>query len=223
MYDKIIVSRAVMPIGKELGFLPGKEDVKFYPWIQPFWDAAGFMEMKLEKKAKKNTVIKEDYNEERDWERKYSKPLRFEGSRKAKKGKIAKKNKKDADEKVLNEGDVVKTLNEKVKAYFSENGCIGAEPITYIRGRTFTGRIMIIDEAQNMTPSDIKTIVTRAGQGTKIILMGDPSQIDNPYLDSENNGLTYVVDRMKGAATFGHITLIKTVRSGLAALAAERL
>ena len=97
------------------------------------------------------------------------------------------------------------------------------EAVTYIRGRSLPKMYMIIDEAQNLTPHEVKTIISRAGKGTKVILTGDPTQIDNPYLDKDSNGLTYCVNRFKNQRIFGHMFLEKTERSELASIAAEVL
>ncbi len=102
-------------------------------------------------------------------------------------------------------------------------GMIEIEPLTYIRGRSLPRQYMVVDEAQNLTPLEIKTIITRAGEGTKIVLTGDPYQIDNPYLDSSSNGLSYVVERFKKEELAGHIHLIKGERSALAEIAASLL
>jgi PhoH-like ATPase len=102
-------------------------------------------------------------------------------------------------------------------------GMIEIEPLTYIRGRSLPKQYLIVDEAQNLTPHEIKTIITRAGEGTKVVLTGDPYQIDNPYLDSSSNGLSYVVEKFKGETIAGHINLIKGERSSLAELAASIL
>ena len=96
-------------------------------------------------------------------------------------------------------------------------------PLAYIRGRSLVGVFFIVDEAQNLTPHEVKTIVSRAGEGTKMVLTGDPYQIDNPYLDSSSNGLTYTVERLKELNLHGHITLRKSERSDLAAVAADYL
>jgi PhoH-like ATPase len=93
----------------------------------------------------------------------------------------------------------------------------------YIRGRSIPDSIISIDEAQNLSKEEEKTIITRAAEGTKIILTGDPSQVDNPYLDKTSNGLVYLVDKMKGSNLVGQVHLVKTVRSRLAELAAEKL
>ncbi len=100
---------------------------------------------------------------------------------------------------------------------------IELEALTYIRGRSIPRQFVIVDEAQNLTPHEIKTIVSRAGEDTKIVLTGDPQQIDNPYLDASSNGLTCAAQRMRGHAIHGHITLAKSERSELAALAAKLL
>jgi PhoH-like ATPase len=102
-------------------------------------------------------------------------------------------------------------------------GMIEIEPLTYIRGRSLPRQYLIVDEAQNLTPHEIKTVITRAGESTKVVLTGDPYQIDNPYLDSSSNGLSYVVEKFKGEAIAGHINLIKGERSSLAELAASVL
>ena len=106
---------------------------------------------------------------------------------------------------------------------YLDDGRIELEALTYIRGRSIPNVFLLIDEAQNLTPHEIKTTITRAGEGTKIVLTGDPYQIDNPYLDSNSNGLTYVVERLKGQSIAGHVTLVKGERSPLAELAAKVL
>ena len=96
-------------------------------------------------------------------------------------------------------------------------------PLAYIRGRSLSKIYFIIDEAQNLTPHEVKTIITRAGEGTKVVFTGDPYQIDTPYLDSRSNGLTYLIDKMKGQELYAHITLEKGERSELAELASNLL
>jgi PhoH-like ATPase len=102
-------------------------------------------------------------------------------------------------------------------------GYIEIEPLTYIRGRSIPNQYMIVDEAQNLTPHEVKTIITRVGDGTKMVLTGDPYQIDNPYVDAANNGLTTVVERFKDEAIAGHVTLTKGERSPLAEIASNLL
>ena len=105
----------------------------------------------------------------------------------------------------------------------SSSGLLEVEAISYIRGRSIPRQYMVVDEAQNLTPHEVKTIVTRVGEGTKIVFTGDPYQIDNPYVDAESNGLTWLVERFKGQPLAGHITLIRGERSELAELAANLL
>jgi PhoH-like ATPase len=103
------------------------------------------------------------------------------------------------------------------------DGKLVLEPLTYIRGRSIPHQFMIVDEAQNLTPHEVKTIASRVGEGTKLILTGDIGQIDNPYLDQSSNGLSYAAEKMKGVGLFGHVVLAKSERSELASLAASRL
>ena len=102
-------------------------------------------------------------------------------------------------------------------------GYIEIEPLTYIRGRSIPNQFMIVDEAQNLTPHEVKTIITRVGENTKIVLTGDPYQIDNPYVDSTNNGLIHVMNKFRNEKLAGHITLTKGERSALAELASNVL
>jgi len=104
-----------------------------------------------------------------------------------------------------------------------ENGKLEISPLAYIRGRSLERIFLIVDEAQNLTPHEVKTIITRAGEGTKIVFTGDPYQIDTPYLDARSNGLSYLIDRMKGQAIYAHITLEKGERSELAELGSNLL
>ena len=107
--------------------------------------------------------------------------------------------------------------------YLLDQKIIEVEPLTYIRGRSIPKQFLIVDEAQNLTPHEVKTVLTRAGEGTKVVMTGDPYQIDNPYVDAMSNGLTYTVERFKKSEVSGHVTLRKGERSELAELAAELL
>jgi PhoH-like ATPase len=164
---RLVVSRPVFPLGKDIGFLPGDIEDKLRPWMQPIRDNLDFLM-----------------------------------GASAVSGKV--KGKKD------------------LQSLF-DLGMIEVEPLTYIRGRSMPNQYLIVDEAQNLTPHEIKTIITRAGEGTKVVLTGDPYQIDNPYIDSSSNGLAYVVERFKEQPISGHITLVKGERSDLAELAATLL
>jgi len=163
-YTRLLVSRPIIPLGRDLGFLPGDIDEKLGPWMKPIFDNLEFL-------------------------------LISGGKRRG-----------------LPELDEMMT-----------SGIIEVEPLTYIRGRSLPQQYVIVDEAQNLTPHEVKTIVTRCGEGTKIVLTGDPYQIDNPYVDAATNGLTYAANRMHAEALVGHIVLTKGERSALANLAANKL
>jgi PhoH-like ATPase len=162
-YTRMLVSRPVMPLGRDIGFLPGDVDEKLNPWMQPIFDNLEF--------------------------------LFSTGPRKG----------------------------PRAYAELLESGQIQVEPLTYIRGRSLPQQFMVVDEAQNLTPHEVKTIITRSGDGTKIVLTGDPGQIDNPYVDSASNGLTIAAERFRGEKLAAHIVLAKGERSDLAELAANML
>ncbi len=171
-YKRLVVSRPISPLGKDLGFLPGSKNDKFTPWMQPIYDN---MEILIQGHS--------NYNQKDN-------------------GKIFGKH------------------NPSIDDYLDFN-FVELEPLTYIRGRSLPNQFMIIDEAQNLTPHEMKTIITRAGENTKIILTGDPYQIDIPYLDSESNGLSIAVEKLKTEELVGHVTLMKGERSKLAEIAAS--
>jgi PhoH-like ATPase len=161
-FQRLLVSRPIFPMGRDIGYLPGDIEQKLNPWMQPIFDNVEFL-MGADKKAA---------------------------------------------------GRAQELINQ---------GMLNIEPLTYIRGRSIPKQYLIVDEAQNLTPHEIKTIITRAGRGTKVVLTGDIYQIDNPYVDSANSGLTYAVERFKGYPIGAHVTLTKGERSELAELAANIL
>ncbi len=161
-FQRLLVSRPIFPMGRDIGYLPGDIEQKLNPWMQPIFDNVEFL-MGADKKAA---------------------------------------------------GRAQELINQ---------GMLNIEPLTYIRGRSIPKQYLIVDEAQNLTPHEIKTIVTRAGRGTKVVLTGDIYQIDNPYVDSANSGLTYAVEKFKGQPIAAHVTLTKGERSELAELAANIL
>jgi PhoH-like ATPase len=167
-YDRILVTRPIMPFGKDIGYLPGHKEEKLANWMMPIFDNLTYLMLKTSSGEHKNTV------------------------------------------------------REKIEK-LQRDEIIELEALTYIRGRSIPRQFVIVDEAQNLTPHEIKTIVSRAGEGTKMILTGDPYQIDNPYLDASSNGLAYAVEHMKTQSLHGHVTLTKSERSTLAALAARLL
>ncbi len=164
-FHKLLVSRPIFPLGRDIGFLPGDIEEKLNPWMQPIFDN---IELLLG----------------------------------------------------INQGD---KKEGRSYAELLEMGYINIEPLTYIRGRSLPSVYMVVDEAQNLTPHEVKTIITRAGEGTKIVFTGDPYQIDNPYIDSSNNGLTTLVERFRHLGIAGHVTLEKGERSELAELATQVL
>jgi PhoH-like ATPase len=162
-YDRIIITRPVMPVGKDIGFLPGDLDEKMAPWMKPIQDNI----------------------------------------------------------------NVIKTACDRTKGYNNYldkiDEVIEIAPLTYIRGRSLQSAYVIVDESQNLTPSEVKTLVTRVGEDSKMVLTGDTAQIDSIFLDKYSNGLSYVVDRFKGNKLFAHVELIKSERSRLAEAAANIL
>ena len=157
-YKKIVVSRPVQPMGKDIGFLPGTMEEKMGPWLMPIHDNLEF----------------------------------------------------------------ILGNKHQIKSYF-EKGQIEVEALTYIRGRSISNAFIIIDEAQNLTAHEVKTIITRVGEGTKVILTGDIEQIDNIYTNETSNGLTYAIEKFKHAELAGHITFRKGERSKIATLASKVL
>ena len=164
IYKRLIICRSVVPVGRDIGFLPGTKEEKLNPWMGAIYD---------------NLEIITDRRHQDDGMQKFE--------------------------------------------YLLQNEKVEIASVSHIRGRSLPKQYMIVDDAQNLTPHEIKTILSRAGEGTKVVVTGDPQQIDNPYLDMASNGLTYIVDRMRGQDLYGHITFTKTERSRLAALVAELL
>ncbi|MDD5171228.1 MAG: PhoH family protein [Syntrophales bacterium] len=161
-YTRLLVTRPVVPIGNDLGYLPGTREEKLRPWMQPIYDNIEFL--------------------------------------------------------FGNNNQQYKIIDHLI-----ESGVLEMEALTYIRGRSIPRQFIICDEAQNLTPHMIKTLITRVGEGTKIVFTGDPEQIDHPYLDASSNGLTYLVERLKDEEIAGHVTLIKGERSDVAEMGARLL
>lgn len=171
LYEKILVSRPIIPLGNDLGFLPGDKEAKLSHWMQPIFDNMNYLLRNNNEKSKHHRSSASSLS-------------------------------------------VDQLINSRK---------IELEAITYIRGRSIPKQFVIIDEAQNLTPHEVKTIISRAGEDTKMVLTGDPQQIDNPYLDASSNGLTYTAERMKNTFLHAHISLQKSERSELSALAAKLL
>jgi PhoH-like ATPase len=162
-FSRVLLARPVIPMGRDIGYLPGAKTEKLSNWMQPVFDNLEYI-LSADKKLREVTIDQ--------------------------------------------------LISRRL---------IEIEALTYIRGRSLPNQFIIIDEAQNLSPHEVKTIVSRAGTGTKVVLTGDPYQIDSPYLDSNSNGLTYLVEAFKGQEMFGHVLLERSERSPLAELAAELL
>jgi len=175
-YDRLLVSRPIVPLGKDIGYLPGSKDEKLTNWMEPIFDNLAYL-------VRANGAA-----------------FPMPANRKA--GKI--------------------TAQDRIQALLDDD-IMELEALTYIRGRSISRQFIIIDEAQNLTPHEVKTVISRAGEKSKIVLTGDPDQIDNPYLDLASNGLSYAVERLKPLAFHGHVTLRTSERSALAAAAAAYL
>ncbi len=170
-YEQVIVSRPIMPMGKDIGYLPGDIEEKLTPWMQPIFDNLEVILNTPKGLTKDNANI------------------------------------------------------SKIKSYqyLMDAGLLQVEPLTYIRGRSLPKRYFVIDEAQNLRPLDVKTIVTRCGEGTKIVFTGDLDQIDTPYLDKMSNGLSYMISRFINEENFCFINFSRSVRSRLAEQGARLL
>jgi PhoH-like ATPase len=162
IYARLLVTRPVIPMGDDLGYLPGSKEEKLRPWMQPIYDNLEFL---------------------------------LSGS-----------------------PEPYQTIQ-----HLMETGVLEMEALTYIRGRSIPNQFIICDEAQNLSPHMIKTLITRVGEGTKIVFTGDPEQIDHPYLDASSNGLTVLIEKMKGEQIVGHVSLVKGERSRVAELGATLL
>jgi PhoH-like ATPase len=165
-YKQILLARPIVALAnKDLGFLPGDEQQKIAPYMQPLFDNLNVIKNQFSQSSRELTLIDE----------------------------------------------------------MQKSKSLVIEALAYIRGRSLSETYFIIDEAQNLTPHEIKTIITRAGEGTKIVFTGDIQQIDSPYLDMQSNGLVYMIDKMKGQDVFAHINLVKGERSYLSELASNLL
>ncbi len=161
-FSRLLVTRPVVPMGKDIGYLPGSKEEKLRPWMQPIYDNLEFL--------------------------------------------------------LSDCPDRMRILDDLI-----HRGILEMEALTYIRGRTIPRQFIVCDEAQNLSPHMLKTLITRVGDKTRIVFTGDPEQIDSPYLDASSNGLTYLVDKFKGEEIAGHVTLVKGERSEVAELGSKLL
>lgn len=174
-YQGLVISRPVIAMGKDLGYLPGGLDEKMRPWLQPIYDALDLLMTPSQQgpKRKQNKQTQQD-------------------------------------------GTIVKPYDKLI-----QQGVIEIEALAYIRGRSIPNRFFVLDEAQQLSPQEAKTVVTRISEGSKLIMVGDPAQIDNPYVDSRSNGLVYTRNKLKGQDFVAHVNLSKGERSPLAEAAAQ--
>ena len=202
-YDGVSISRPVIALGKDIGFLPGTLDEKMKPWLQPYYDA---LEVLIPSKPPKEPQFAaKKVSKKKHWKREeMMTPMSSAQSSNGSHGHAP--------------VGPVKPYERLLKS-----GLVEIEALCFIRGRSIARRFFILDEAQQLTPHEVKTVITRISEGSKIILIGDPAQIDNPYVDSRSNGLVYCHNRMKGQSVAAHVTLTKGERSRLAELAADLL
>lgn len=169
-FNGLTVSRPVVAMGEQMGYLPGSLEEKMRPWLQPIYDA---LELLMTPQTKQ--------------------------------GPKRKRNKSEGE-----------SSPQKPYDYLMQQGIIEVEALAYIRGRSIPNRFFILDEAQQITPKEAKTVVTRMSKGSKLVMVGDPAQIDHPYVDSRSNGLVYTRQRMRGQSFAAHVTLSRGERSDLA-------
>lgn len=217
IYEKMLVTRVIMPTGRDIGFLPGRLEEKMQPWVQPVYDA-------LDQLLCAPRV-----------------PAQFDGRRQSKRKKrreaLALPDGRSAEPNGNGYGHALAAPfhgNGHANGHYHgngrpmrpyepllHNGTIEIEAICHIRGRSIPNAIFIVDEAQQLTPHEAKTLVTRMGRGSKLIMIGDLSQIDNPYVDAHTNGLVYTRSRLDGQSFMAHVNLFKGERSEMAEIAAN--
>lgn len=196
VYEKMLVSRPVVPLGRDIGYLPGTVEEKLRSWMLPIYDNMEFISHAAQ--------MHQHFDElESD---------RFDRGKKGKRSSGRRPERRDSG------GGSLRSLDDLVRS-----GKISLEAITYMRGRSIPYQFILIDEVQNLTPHEVKTLVSRVGEGSKIILAGDPYQIDSPYLDFSSNGLVVTSERFKGQKIFGTVFLPTSERSELSKLVSELL
>ena len=206
LFERVFITRPLVHIGKDTGALPGTLDEKMAPYIAPFFD-------NLEVIFSNRKVVKKPEAMEDDA------VSRITSTRKRKKA-MAKLAKQPSSERDNDEDD---NMPRKPYQFLFDYGMVEVEAMTFIRGRSLSNTIFIIDEAQNLTPHEAKTVVSRMAEGSKVILLGDPYQVDSMFLDAWSNGLVHTAQRLKGTEITAHLELTTGVRSELADIAADLL
>ncbi len=194
VYEKLLITRVIMPTGRDIGYLPGRMEEKMQPWVQPAYDALEFLLTKSKK------------------------PEHF-AKKKQSGRKVARVLSPEPGCHLSSNGNGNKPL--RPYEHLLQNGTIEIEAITHIRGRSIPNAILIVDESQQLTPHEAKTLVTRMGRGSKLILIGDLAQIDNPYVDAHSNGLVFTRNKLQGQHFMAHVNLFKGERSEMADVAAN--
>jgi PhoH-like ATPase len=197
-YRRMLIARPVIPVGKDIGYLPGSKEEKLMSWMGAIYDNLEFLLDEADTPAAaRRESSEEDLGSKVVRSRRTANPFQAEG-------------------------DSLTSGSQNVDALF-ESGRIVVEAVAFLRGRTLPNQFIIIDDGQNLTPHEMKTVISRVGKGSKIVVTGDPYQIDNPYLDAASTGLANLVEKFKGQSVYGHMTFSKIERSTLAALASELL
>jgi PhoH-like ATPase len=213
-YLKMMIARSVVPLGHDIGFLPGDVQEKLHGWMQPIYDNVDLITHMINDRRKNEPVYNQQQGYEKNWNEedshhsKGSKRYGRSGGRGGNRGGTF----KDYQDKEFRSLD---DLIQKRK--------MSLEAITYMRGRSIPHQFILIDEVQNLTTHEVKTLLSRVGDGSKIILAGDPYQIDVPYLDFSTNGLVVATDRFRGQSLFGTVFMPKSERSELSRLVQELL
>lgn len=203
-YKKLYVSRPVVQIGKDIGALPGTKEEKLSPYIQPYFDNLEVLFSRNGAPASSQVPLPSKTSVSTDSQRKQKKAQALK-----------------AAQPIF--GSQFQQVGQPRKPYqwLIDSGLIEIEAMTFIRGRSIGHAFMIVDEAQNMTPHEAKTVITRIGEGSKVVLIGDLDQVDTPYLDGKSNGLIHTHERMKGHSITANVRLIHGVRSALSELASQ--
>ncbi len=196
VYEKMLITRVIMPTGRDIGFLPGRMEEKMQPWVQPSFDA---LELLLSRPRK---------------------PEQFANKKQSARKSHPHSRPNEAPAPQSNAG-LGGPKSMRPWEPLMQSGVLEVEAITHIRGRSLPNAIFIVDEAQQLTPHEAKTLVTRMGRGSKIILIGDLAQIDNPYVDAHTNGLVFTRSRLQGQPFMAHVNLLKGERSEMAEVASN--
>lgn len=209
-YLKMMIARSVVPLGHDIGFLPGDVQEKLHGWMQPIYDNVDLITHMIADRRKNEASYHHEKGYDRNWNEEdhhFNKKRYGKGRHHGGRGYY-----KDTPEKEF------RSLDELV-----QKRKMSLEAITYMRGRSIPNQFILIDEVQNLTAHEVKTLLSRVGEGSKIILAGDPYQIDVPYLDFSTNGLVIATDRFRGQSLFGSVFMPKSERSELSRLVQELL